>query len=80
MRVKFLEDRVTKVGNKASGKHVHDKDAVEDRFDKDGVYDLSEASANHWINRGVAVEMKAETKRAEPPRSIKLAKETVEKE
>lgn len=41
MKIRFLEDRKV-------------LDAVGTEFKKNSVVDVSEASANHWITRGVA--------------------------
>ncbi len=63
MKIKFLETRLV-------------KDDTGTTFVKDEVYDLSEASAKHWISRGVAVKAgpaskatvpKVETATVHPP-------------
>jgi hypothetical protein len=60
MKVKFLQDRTVK--------------AVDgETFEKDKVYDLSEASAERWIRRGVAVAAPAEAVSAKPKKSAKTA-------
>jgi hypothetical protein len=43
MRIRFTQDRTT-------------KEAVPQTFKKGKSYDLSEASARHWLNRNVAIE------------------------
>lgn len=52
MRVKFLENRTTKNGKVEFPKGTYPEG---DQFKKGETYDLSEASAKHWLNRGVAV-------------------------
>jgi len=46
MKVKFLSDRVVQDSNAGTNKEV--------RFRAGDVVDLPDASANHWITRGVA--------------------------
>jgi hypothetical protein len=52
MKIKFTQNREEKTGVKETGRS----------FKKDEVYEVNEASAQHWINRGVAVRVPDSTR------------------
>lgn len=53
MKIRFLEDRAT-------------KEARPQSFKKGKVYDLPDASAQHWLNRQVAVPVDEEEEQPQP--------------
>ncbi len=57
--IKFLRDREVKDAHAGTKKATH--------YTKDQVIELPDSSADHWINRGVAVEVTAEEMRGSKP-------------
>lgn len=65
-KIKFLEDRTV-------------QDTEGQTFKKGSVHDVSDSSARHWINRGVAIEVADQPKAAPEPKKSKVTKKAASK-